>query len=308
MRPVLRFGSLSLCAVLALASADRSLAAANPNVDEVLRLRPVQADVEYDSPAPGTESSCKVELVRAGRVSGWEMKGRRGLSLRRFLDMNGDNVVDRWSYYRQGLEVYRDIDSNFNGRADQFRWLHVGGTRWASDQNEDGRIDGWRVVSAEEASREAVRALASRDFSMLQPLLLTEAELAQLRLPAAEQQRLQSSLRQVNAQFQATVGKLSGWNDRTRWGRLDASKPSLIPADALGTQTDLMVYQNALVLVEAAPSRHEWLQISELIRIGETWKLVSVPQPISPDQPQTIASTGLMRFTSETTPAGQSNV
>ena len=48
--------------------------------------------------------------------------------LRKFVDTNGDNVVDQWSYYKDGVEVYRDIDSNFNGKADQYRWFNTGGT------------------------------------------------------------------------------------------------------------------------------------------------------------------------------------
>ena len=46
-----------------------------------------------------------------------------------------------WCYFLDGLEVYRDIDSNFNGKADQYRWFHTAGTRWGTDKNEDGRID-----------------------------------------------------------------------------------------------------------------------------------------------------------------------
>ena len=70
--------------------------------------------------------------------------------LRRFVDTNDDNVVDQWSYYKDGLEVYRDIDSTFNGKADQYRWFNTGGSRWAIDANEDGVIDSWKSISAEE--------------------------------------------------------------------------------------------------------------------------------------------------------------
>ena len=52
---------------------------------------------------------------------------RTGKILREFVDTNGDNVVDRWSYFKDGVEVYRDIDENFNGKADQHRWLNTAG-------------------------------------------------------------------------------------------------------------------------------------------------------------------------------------
>ncbi len=46
-----------------------------------------------------------------------------GSVLRTFADTNGDKKVDLWSYYKFGVEVYRDIDENHNGKADQYRWL-----------------------------------------------------------------------------------------------------------------------------------------------------------------------------------------
>ena len=74
-------------------------------------------------------------------------------------DTNGDNLVDQWSYFRDGIEVYRDIDANFNGKADQYRWLGTAGTRWGLDKNEDGKIDTWKNISAEEVTAELVAAM-----------------------------------------------------------------------------------------------------------------------------------------------------
>ena len=45
-----------------------------------------------------------------------------------------------------------DIDADFNGKADQYRWFHTAGSRWALDTNEDGQIDGWKTISAEEVT------------------------------------------------------------------------------------------------------------------------------------------------------------
>ena len=63
---------------------------------------------------------------------GWVVEDPRGITLRRFLDTNGDGKVDQWCYYKDGLEVYRDIDSDFNGKVDQCRWCSTAGTRWPS--------------------------------------------------------------------------------------------------------------------------------------------------------------------------------
>ena len=46
--------------------------------------------------------------------------------LRRYYSSKGTGI-DIWSYYKDGLEVFREIDSNFNGKKDQYRWLNGAG-------------------------------------------------------------------------------------------------------------------------------------------------------------------------------------
>ena len=67
-------------------------------------------------------------------LGGPQRPGRDPPPLRRH---ERDNNVDQWCYYLDGLEVYRDIDSNFNKNADQYRWFHTAGTRWGVDKDED---------------------------------------------------------------------------------------------------------------------------------------------------------------------------
>ena len=105
-------------------------------VEQILKYRPVQAGVEIENPKPEEVAGCKVEVERSGKGSGWIVNGPSGQILRRFVDTDGDNVVDQWRYYQHGLEVYRDIDTNGNNDVDQSRWMNVGGTRWGVDVNE----------------------------------------------------------------------------------------------------------------------------------------------------------------------------
>ena len=77
--------------------------------------------------------------------------------LRRFLDTNGDNKVDQWCYFKDGIEIYRDIDANFNNKADQYRWLGTAGTRWGLDDDENGQIDSWKVISRRRSHRRSRR-------------------------------------------------------------------------------------------------------------------------------------------------------
>ena len=97
------------------------------------------------------------------------MLGAGGQSLRRFVDTNGDGALDLWCYFKDGLEVYRDVDSDFNRKADQYRWLNTAGTRIGIDKNEDGAVDAWQSISAEEATQEAVLALANDDEGRFLP-------------------------------------------------------------------------------------------------------------------------------------------
>ncbi|KKL09289.1 hypothetical protein LCGC14_2567350, partial [marine sediment metagenome] len=106
----------------------------------------------------------------------------------------GDNAVDDWRYYKNGLEVYRDVDSDFNRKADQFRWFHTSGSRWGIDDNEDGQIDRWKTISAEEVSAEAVAALSSGDTQRFMCLVLTPKELKSLGLGPEKQKQLGATI------------------------------------------------------------------------------------------------------------------
>ena len=98
------------------------------------------------------------------------------LHVRAFFDSNGDRKIDVYSYYLDGVEVYREIDSNFDEKIDQYRWLNSGGSRWGIDVNQDGKIDTWKQISAEEVGVEVVNALVFKDFTRMQALMCTEAE------------------------------------------------------------------------------------------------------------------------------------
>src|SRR5262245_2325392 len=93
--------------------------AAKPTAAEALKLVPVQKDVDYDVPEAKEIEKCTVEVETIGGITGWVVRSDGGQVLRRFLDTNSDNKVDQWCYYKDGIEVYRDIDANFNNKADQ---------------------------------------------------------------------------------------------------------------------------------------------------------------------------------------------
>ena len=159
-----RTGGLATLMLAALSG--RTLQAA-PTAADALKLTPIQKDVDYQTPPQEQFDKCTIKAEKAGGQTGWVIRDKAGQVLRRFVDTNADNVVDQWSYYLDGAEVYRDIDADFNGKPDQCRWFNAAGIRWGLDTNEDGKIDRWKEISAEEASDELVRAIAEKDAARL---------------------------------------------------------------------------------------------------------------------------------------------
>ncbi|HWL07048.1 MAG TPA: hypothetical protein VNQ76_01410, partial [Planctomicrobium sp.] len=155
-------------------------AQAQVKVETVLAFQPAQKDVDIDVPTAAELPNCKLEIERTDKGSGWVLYNPQGQILRRFMDTNGDQSVDEFRYYKHGLEVYRDLDTNGNNEVDQSRWLTTGGTRWGIDQNEDRKIEKWKVISAEEASREAVMALVTQDEARLMAVFISEEDIKEL--------------------------------------------------------------------------------------------------------------------------------
>ena len=247
-----------------------------PNLRKAMSLHPVQKSIDYEIPDRAILAQCKIETYTRNKEAGWIVRHPAGYLLRRFLDTNADKIVDQWSYYRDGLEIYRDLDTNFNNRADQYRWFNQGGTRWGIDSNEDGTIDRWRMLSAEEATKEAVSALAAGDFARLKLVLLSESDLKQLQLDNRIQdfRRLRNSIKQ---QFQKIV-QSDQVSRQMQWVRFDGSVPALVPTTTTGSEKELLVYQNVFTLTETK-EQTRLFYVGEMVRVGYTWKLMSVPYP-----------------------------
>ena len=279
---------------LAVSSFTMASAADPPSAKLALSFKPSQQDVEIDTPTGNEVDECKVKVERKGKRSGWVVYGPQGQVLRRFMDTDGDNVVDQWQYFHQGLEVYRDIDNNNNNKVDQCRWLNTGGTRWGLDTNEDGRIDEWKILSAEEAARIAVTAMIDGDATRLQSVLITQNELQRLGV----QQNLADAILKLVANPAETMQQIRSRSKlltpQTQWMRFDSANPGLIPADEEKAKDDLVVYENAMGIVEAG-ERAGLVQIGEMVRIGDVWKLTQVPEPIEGDSAQVAAGGVLMQ-------------
>jgi hypothetical protein len=250
----------------------------------MLSYKPRQQGIVYSTPAAQEQEACKVELVSGTRpgTSGWLLRDPRGLPLRRFFDSNGDGKVDMWSYYLDGVEVYREISSNFDGKVDQYRWLNAGGMKWGVDTDQDGKIDYWKMISAEEVSQEILQAIITRDFARLQALWISDADMKALEMPASEISRLQGLREQAASKFQLTLSKLSGLAANARWERLESAGPQCIVAEQSGLKRDVLKYPRSMILYESN-GKHDWIQAGEMIQVGLGWRLADVPVPGSMD-------------------------
>lgn len=278
---------------LSIISLASSLQAADaPSAKLALSFRPVHRSIQYDIPSEAEIAKCKVKVERTESTSGWVVLNGDEQVLRRFVDTNQDNVVDQWRYYHQGLEVYRDIDSNFNNKVDQSRWLNTGGSRWGLDRDEDGRVDTWKQLSAEEASREAVEALVAQDAARMAAVLITSSDLEQLGVAQNLREQLLASVAKPAEQMKSIVQSTKLVNANTKWTRFDNSTltPSSIPADDGKAKQDLMIYQSAMALVDNA-GQTGLLQLGEMIRVDDVWKLTQIPKPI---EGTTLTTTGIL--------------
>jgi peroxiredoxin len=272
-----------------------------PSPDQVLKAyRPRHSDVEYDTPKPNELAECRVEIERAKGRAGFVVYGPAGQLLRRFVDTNGDQQADVFRYYRMGLEVYRDIDSNYNNKPDQSRWMNWGGMRWGIDSNEDGRIDEWKVISAPEAAQVAVEALIAGDTQLLSTVLVNADDIRTLKLDQSMADQLMKSVANPAAQLKQLLSKSRVIGRNTKWMRFDPPIPGLIPADGERFKADMTVLENAMAIVQNGES-HDLVSIGEMVKVGDVWKLTQLPRPLDGENSQIQMGGLLMQPTSATT-------
>ena len=253
-----------------------SVLAAGPTAEQALQLQPIQEDVEYQTPDANQIPKCNIGAEKVGEATGWVVTGPNGERLRVFLDTNNDKKVDFWAYYKDGVEVYRDVDSDFNGKADQYRWLGMAGTRWGLDKDEDGLVDQWKMISAEEVSAELVEAAKTGDADRFAALLPTDAEFKSLGLTGERAKEVAGKIENGAEQFVAWSRQQKLIDKGTKWVHFGATRPGTVPAGTEGVTKDLVVYENAIVMLDKA-GEHNQLELGTLVRIGDAWRLIGSP-------------------------------
>ena len=259
------------------------LAADAPSPKQALGLRPVQKNVDFEKVPDEAVENCKVKDIARKGWTGWEVMAADGTMLRRFADTNGDKRIDLWCYYNFGVEVYRDIDADFNGKADQYRWLGTNGTRWGLDDDENGSIDRWKRISAEEVTAELIAALRDADGARFSRLLATEREFGNMGLGDDRAAKMLIKAKSAARDFESFAKRQKAVNASAKWVQFAAPAPGIVPATK-ASDDDLVVYENVVAMFEQ-DGKNGQLLVGTLVQVGNAWRLVDLPSIGSDGQP-----------------------
>jgi len=271
-------GVFVVAAAVAAACLPAAARGAAPTVDYALGLKPIQPNVDYDRPQGDAVRNATIKTEKAGGATAFVVRGPAGEVLRVFADTNGDRVVDRWSYYKDGVEVFRDIDSDHNAKVDQSRWLNSAGSRWGIDKDENGQIESWKVISAEETCEELVNAIKNRDAAAFQRLLPTREELEAAGFEGTMLADLVARVAAAPAEFARVAGGQKQIGPEAKWTAMMAPQPpGTLPAGSDGVARDVAAYDNVVAVVDNG-GRNAQVFVGSLVRCGDAWRPVAAPQ------------------------------
>ena len=259
--------------------------AASATVAQILQVAPSQDGVDYDRPKPEDVPRCKISLKKFDGRVGWIVESPEGVLLRKFLDTNGDNVVDQWSFYKDGVEVYRDMATKPDGKKDEFRWLNTAGTRWGADTVGNGKVTTWKAISAEEVTAEIVAAVANRDNDRFTRVLVSAEDLQSLGLGKAKSEAVAGKVAKAALDFRMVADRQRTITPESKWVQFSGGRPGTVPAGTDDSARDLEVYENAVAIVETG-GRHTQVQIGTLVRVGAVWKTIDPPVISGEGQPE----------------------
>lgn len=265
-------------------------------------------EVEYDfaiekgsQPPAAMVDKCQIQRANSWNgKKGFVVADNTNRVLRVLLDLDKDKKqkLDFWSYYKDGVEVYREVDEDFNGKPDQFRWLGTAGTRWGVDSNQDGEIDEWKHISAEEVAFEVFMAIKTRDDERYRRLLITGDEFKSLGLSGKIADDAKQRLAKAQSGFANMVRGQKAINASSKWINSGNGQPSMAPkGDEMAK--DLIVHDHASSVFQSKSGTNT-LALGTLVKIGNVWRLMELPQVVS----GTIDNGGLLFPVAQIDPMG----
>jgi len=252
---------------------------------KAMAITPKQGGVDYERPGVAILKACKF-VEKKTKPVGFVVHHESGRILRQFLDTNGDGKLNVWSYFKDGIEVYRDIDTNGDSVADQYRWLADAGTRWGIDKNQDGTIDTWKVISPEEVAYECFEAIKNLNQERFNRLLLTQEEYASLQLGPRIAKDVQVRWQKAKANFLSMARSQKVINSRAKWVYAGNGQAAMSPAGSHNNKRDLVVYNHGSGFFDAPGAGGvRQLGIGSVIKVGDVWRLIELPEVVDPKKP-----------------------
>ena len=270
-----------MIATFFLGSSSYQANAQDAQLQKVMAISPVQS-VEIENPGIAVLKQCKF-IEKKTKPTGVVVRHESGRILRQFFDNNADGKLDQWSYFKDGIEVYRDLDTDFDRKTDQYRWLGSAGTRWGLDPDENGTIDSWKVISAEEVAYETFEAIKNLDQERFNRLLITPDEFQKLALGKRIADDVKVRWQKARKEFLTMARTQKAINSKAKWVYAGNGKAGMSAVGSNGNRSDIIVYDHGSGFFESGGIRQ--LGVGSIVKVGDVWRLIELPEVIDPKKP-----------------------
>jgi thiol-disulfide isomerase/thioredoxin len=275
----------TLAPVELMAQVDRNTDQARiDRIKLLINYAPLQKGVDVDRPTEADLKNCRLES--STQPAGYTVRDSSGRVLRKFLDTDGDKKLDYLSYFKGGVEVYREIDSKGKGKPQEFRWLGQGGTRWGFDRDADGKIDEWKRIGVEEVVNEVFEAIKTKDKARFTALLLTADELDQLKLGDVLAKEVKTRWQKAHGEFESFCTTQTEINPSAEFVNATSGILSSVAAEAYGNSTDLLFYDHSSAVFKNSKQDFGNLAIGTVIYLNDgKWRLIELPELAATGKP-----------------------
>ena len=169
--------------------------------------------------------------------------------------------------------------------------MGTAGSRIGVDRNEDRTIDGWSNISVEEVAQEAFMAIKTRDQARFSRLLLTKSEFDSLGLSGKVGSEVAKRLQAAKRGFSGMVRGQNQISSTSKFVHSGNGQPGVAAASkADGISKDITCYDHASTVFENK-GKFGNLSLGTVVRVGNNWRLMELPELVDPKKPITNGGT-----------------